>query len=119
MKKAFNSATWISIVRTLRRLDSTPYLNNIFKSYLSEQNVITEAVKGTVEFADDLALLVTAKTERGLMEMENEATAINCPWMMKISLQIALAKTEADVFSGRCKCQPICLFVAGKGNTTQ
>lgn len=61
-----------------------------------------------VGFADDLRLLVVAKTE-----MTNRATDMIVQWMHSRSLDIAAIKTEAIVFSGRRRLKRIAFRIRG------
>jgi hypothetical protein len=55
----------------------------------------------TMAFADDLAVVTTAKTENQLMRNTNEALHKIAEWLAKNKLQIAAEKTEAVMLSGR------------------
>ncbi|CAH2242961.1 jg27874 [Pararge aegeria aegeria] len=61
-----------------------------------------EGVK-LVGFADDLALVVVAKTEKTLVPRTNTALERLNGWMRAKKLSLAPEKTEAIVFSGRRK----------------
>ncbi|XP_052740381.1 uncharacterized protein LOC128198524 [Bicyclus anynana] len=60
-----------------------------------------------VGFADDLALVVVANTEKSLMTRANTALRRINAWMKEKKLALAPEKTEAIVFSGRRKLDPI------------
>ena len=58
-------------------------------------------------YADDLALLVTAKKEDDLERQANEALSAVARWMMTNGLELAPEKTEAILLSGRKKCREL------------
>ncbi|XP_052740749.1 putative 115 kDa protein in type-1 retrotransposable element R1DM [Bicyclus anynana] len=68
-------------------------------------------------FADDLAIVVVAKTEISLMSRANRALERVNAWMQKKQLALAPEKTEAVVFSGRRKLQPINFSIQGTAVT--
>jgi hypothetical protein len=54
-----------------------------------------------IAFADDLAVLVTAKTEQELMSLANYALERVVGWMEEIGLKLAVQKTEAVLLVGK------------------
>jgi hypothetical protein len=66
-----------------------------------------------VGFADDVGVLGVAKTEDALVNQVNGALGSIATWMQEAGLQIAPQKTEAVVFSGRRKLDPIVFQLQG------
>nr|BAK38647.1 unnamed protein product [Tribolium castaneum] len=54
----------------------------------------------TLAFADDLALLTTARTEDELMRLTNEALSEIARWMVNAELKLATVKTESVLLVG-------------------
>ena len=61
----------------------------------------------TVAYADDLVVLVKARTERELVYKANDALDAVSRWMSARQLQLASEKTEAILLIGRKKCGPL------------
>ncbi|KAA5590522.1 hypothetical protein F3H15_36375, partial [Pseudomonas aeruginosa] len=66
-----------------------------------------------IGFADDLALVVSAKKEAELMAITNVALQKISAWMKQKRLHLAPEKTEAIVLSGRRKLSEICFTLQG------
>lgn len=66
-----------------------------------------------VAYADDLALLVTARKEDALQEATNEALELINEWMTRNHLELAPHKTEALYLTGRKRTRGIDLMLAG------
>lgn len=60
-----------------------------------------------VGFADDLALVLTSRTEDKLMERNNSALQKVSDWMSQKRLTLAPEKTETIMLSGRKRYGPI------------
>ena len=90
-----------------------PTLWNVFyDSLLLLMEGLADGVSA-VAYADDLAIIVVAKTEEEVMTKANLALQSVCGWLTANQLQIAPEKTEAIVFSGRRKLSPIRFEVQG------
>lgn len=146
IRNAFNSAPWIHIISSLEGL--SPYLIEIFKSYLEERDIVGEefekhmtagvpqgSVVGAtlwnllydgvlrldlpegvrlVAYADDLAILVTARKEDLLEDKANLTLSRISEWMDGKMLELAPEKTEAIVLSGRKNCRPLNITLLGQ-----
>jgi hypothetical protein len=64
-----------------------------------------------VGYADDLALVATAKNEEDLMMKTNRAIAEIDDWLKENKLTLASEKTEAVIMAGRRKLGPVVLQV--------
>lgn len=60
-----------------------------------------------VGFADDLAVVVVARTEEQVVERANRAIERICTWLGEKGLELAVEKTVAIVMGGRRKLGPI------------
>lgn len=67
-----------------------------------------------VGFADDVAVIVVAKTEQGVTRKGNYALRRIKKWLNDNGLELAPEKTEAVLLSGRRKIEPIAFQL---GNT--
>ncbi|HKT22692.1 MAG TPA: reverse transcriptase domain-containing protein, partial [Nitrososphaerales archaeon] len=67
----------------------------------------------TLAYADDLAVVVTAREERSLERAANEGLARVVEWMEDNHLQLAPAKTEALYLTGRKRTEGIHVVMAG------
>lgn len=67
-----------------------------------------------IAYADDLALVVTARTEEILEDRANEALEIVNGWMNENSLVIAPEKSEAAYLTGRKRRKGISLRLSGQ-----
>lgn len=65
-------------------------------------------------YADDLAILVTSKTEVGIQWRTNKAIETICNWMDEMELKLAPEKTEIIWLTGRKKCRNIDIKVLGE-----
>lgn len=70
-----------------------------------------------VGFADDVAVLITAKTKEGLKAQGDEALRRVHRWMQEHGLELAVEKTEAVFFTRRRKLTPPLLNIAGRDIT--
>jgi hypothetical protein len=66
-----------------------------------------------VAYADDLALIVTAKKEAELERTAEDALEAVAAWMEEHRLELAPEKTEAIMLIGRRKCRPIRIRLQG------
>jgi len=66
-----------------------------------------------VGFADDVAMVVVAKTERALMDTADTALLRVANWLNDKQLQLAPEKTEAILLTTKRKIQPIAFNVRG------
>lgn len=148
IKNAFSSASWRHIVDSLTSNGISPYLKNIFKSYLHDRkithgdvsfhmsagvpqgsvaaavlwNILYDGVlrlefQGDVHlvaYADDLAVIVLARTENELEILTNDALAKIHNWMSEKQLEVAPEKSEAVLLSGRKKCRPLNVQINGE-----
>ncbi|KAI5692701.1 hypothetical protein M8J77_010331 [Diaphorina citri] len=75
-----------------------------------------EVTEGTtlIAYADDLAIITTAKTENLLRDKTNDVIRKVEHWMRQNKLKIAPEKTEAALLIGRKKCQPFTIQVGDK-----
>jgi hypothetical protein len=69
----------------------------------------------SIAYADDLALVVVAKTENEVMDAGNRAIELVGAWMERNGLQLAAEKTIAVAMTGRRRLCPITFRV---GNST-
>ncbi|KAL1453324.1 hypothetical protein WDU94_007470 [Cyamophila willieti] len=67
-----------------------------------------------VAFADDLAVVVVAKTDHELEQLTNDALEKIHNWMSDNQLQIAPEKSEAVLLSGKKKCAPLNIHICGQ-----
>lgn len=73
----------------------------------------------TVGFADDLAVVVVARTEDVLMRKANMALQNIVEWLNQKRLSLAPQKTEAILLTGRRRCRPVSFQVQGIGIVPQ
>lgn len=67
----------------------------------------------SVAYADDLALIITAKREYDLENRANEALFMVEEWMNRHFLELAPQKTEAILLIGKKKCRNLDLYLGG------
>ncbi|KAL1446556.1 hypothetical protein WDU94_003615, partial [Cyamophila willieti] len=67
-----------------------------------------------VAFADDLAVIVVAKTDHELEQLTNDALEKIHNWMSDNQLQVAPEKSEAVLLSGKKKCAPLNIHICGQ-----
>ncbi|KAH8320336.1 hypothetical protein KR074_009867, partial [Drosophila pseudoananassae] len=71
-----------------------------------------------VGFADDIAIVVVAKTVRGVETQTNSAVANVEAWLSRAGLQLAPQKTEAVLISSRKKVETATVHVGGVAVTS-
>lgn len=80
-----------------------PVLWNLAYDEVLQLRTLPEDVQ-TIAYADDLALMITAKHEQALEEKSNQALETISKWMREHNLALAPEKTEAILLIGRKKC---------------
>lgn len=89
-----------------------PLLWNLAYDGVLEMEGLPEGVE-IIAYADDLAVMVTAKTESTLQDKANEVLDRVVQWMDSNHLKLAPEKTEALYLTGRKRTRGVNLVVAG------